>query len=251
MNSFYTFRFDRTRRRLFVIIIVIVALFIFFSKNMFNFITKNNEPAVLLKGNDEQHYVALTFNVSWGEKRIKEILDILKENDVQATFFVSGEWAERHPDYIKEITEAHHELGMLGYRYQNYVDQEIEHVRRDLIYAREVFRKLGFENMKLLRAPNGKFNEEIVNLAKNLQFDVIHWSVNTYDWKRPGVDLIVKTTLNETENGDIILMHASDSAEQTAEALRVLLPEFKNQGTNLVTITELMNQAHAKAELID
>lgn len=251
MQHFYVWRFDKKRRIIGLALLFIVAFFIFATKPIVSLLMNKPEPTVLLKGSSEKNNIALTFNISWGEKRVSNIIDVLQENDVQATFFVSGEWAERHPDHLKKITESNHELGMLGYRYKNYVEQEIDQVRNDLIYARDIFQKLGFENVKLLRTPSGQFNKEIVDLAKSFNFEVVHWSVNTYDWERPGVDSIIQTTLEETKNGDIILMHASDSAEQTADALKVILPELKNKDFNFVSITELMNQINIEKELVE
>lgn len=251
MQHFYVWRFDRKRRIIGLASLFIVAFFIVATKPVVSFLLKQPEPTVLLKGSSENNKIALTFNISWGEKRVSNIIDVLKENDVQATFFVSGEWAERHPEQLKKITENNHELGMLGYRYQNYVEQDIEQVRKDLSYARNIFQKIGFEDIKLLRTPSGQFNKEIVDLAKSFNFEVVHWSVNTYDWERPGVDAIIQTTLEETKNGDIILMHASDSAAQTADALKVILPELKNKNFNFVSITELMKQIEVEEELVE
>lgn len=251
MQHFYTLRFDKKRRRLSLISVIVIAFFIFSTKSIISSVWPQHKPTVLLKGDSKENNIALTFNISWGENRVDEIVNVLKENDVQATFFISGEWAERHPDLLKKITDNSHEIGMLGYRYKNYLEQDIEQVRKDLLYAREVFRKLGFDDMKLLRTPSGQFNKEIVDLAKKFNFEVIHWSVNTKDWERPGVDEIIQTTLNETTGGDIILMHASDSAEQTAEALKVILPGLKNKDFQFVSITELSNQANTEAELVE
>lgn len=217
---------------------------------MLNYFIPKHEPTVFLKGDEKEKNIALTFNISWGEKRVEEILQVLKENDVQATFFVSGEWAERHPQILKKITDDSHELGMLGYRYKNYLEQEIGQVRKDLIYAREIFRKLGYEEVKLLRTPSGEFNKEIVELAKSLNFQIVHWSVNTFDWERPGTDAIIKTTLNDTGNGDVILMHASDSASQTADALKVILPALKNKKFHFAPISELINQVNTEEKIV-
>src|SRR5699024_9833335 len=151
---------------------LLMSLFILLAKNVIDHFIHQHKPAVLLKGDTEENSIALTFNISWGEKKVDEIINVLKENDVQATFFVSGEWAERHPDFIKKIKDNNHELGMLGYRYKSYLDQDIEQVRKDLIYAREVFRKLGFNDMKLLRTPSGHFNRDVIDLAKQLNYEI-------------------------------------------------------------------------------
>src|SRR5690625_2119145 len=140
---------------------------------MFYMFAKDQQTA-LTKGNVEENHVALTFNIKWGEEKVFDILDVLKENQVQATFFVSGEWAERHPEILEKITEGKHELGMLGYRYKSYLDQEIEEVRKDLLHAEEIFDKLGYEDVELLRTPSGHFNKEIIELAEEMGYKVIH-----------------------------------------------------------------------------
>lgn len=120
-----------------------------------------------------------------------------------------------------------------------------------MIKAQEVMNKLGYEDIQLLRTPHGHLNEEIIELAEGMQFQVVHWNVNPDDWENPGVEVIIDEVMKQTENGDIILLHASDSAKQTAEALETVLPGLKNKGFGLITISEMINQAKADAELID
>lgn len=251
MNYFYSFDFRKKRRRRFYIIFFSIAVVLFTIMNYTSLLNRQHEPTVLLKGSEKENNIALTFNISWGENKIVEIIDVLKEHDIQATFFASGEWAERNPDLLTLITDNEHELGMLGYRYQNYVEQKVDDVRRDLHYAQDIFRKLGYEDITLLRTPTGKFNSDIVDLAKNLNYNIVHWTVNTFDWERPGVNEIVNKTLEETGSGDIILMHASDSAEQTADALNEIIPALKNKSFNFVSITSLKNEVNPKTELIE
>jgi len=252
MEHFYTFRFNRWKRWL---VIIVFALFtagiLFFGRNGSFFVFSPNESGAFSKGNVDEESIALTFNISWGEEKVHDILEQLKENDVQATFFLSGEWAERHPDIVEKISEGEHEIGMLGYRYKSYLDQEPDQVQSDLIKAREVFEKLGYEDVNLLRTPSGHFNKEIIELARGMNFQVIHWNVNPNDWENPGTETITDTVMKNTDNGDIILLHASDSVKQTSEALKTILPGLKNKGFQLVSVTELMNQAHADAELAE
>lgn len=209
------------------------------------------ESVALTKGNEDLEDIALTFNISWGEERVESILEVLDKEDVQATFFVSGEWAERHPAILEAISEGKHEIGLLGYRYKSYLDQEPEQIKKDLLKAQEVMTKLGYEDIQLLRTPHGHLNKEIIELAENMQFQVVHWNVNPNDWENPGTETIVDDVMKQTENGDIVLLHASDSAKQTAEALETILPGLKNKGFGLITISEMINQAKADAELID
>lgn len=252
MQHFYTLRFNRWKRWMVIVLFAFfTATFIWFEQDGTFSVFSKEEPSALTKGNADETNIGLTFNISWGEEKVFDILKQLEQNEVQATFFVSGEWAERHPEILEKITEGEHELGMLGYRYKSYLDQDIEEVRKDLLHAKEIFNKLGYTDVTLLRTPSGHFNKEIIELAEELDYKVIHWNVNPHDWENPGTEAIVDNVMKQTENGDVILMHASDSVKQTAEALQTILPGLENKGFQFVSITELINQAHAKSELVE
>ncbi|WP_405098488.1 polysaccharide deacetylase family sporulation protein PdaB [Oceanobacillus sp. FSL H7-0719] len=252
MDHFYVVDFNRKRRFILLGIIgVFIAGFIFMQANNGLLWANDSDEVALTKGDAEEPNVALTFNISWGEERVHDILKKLKQEEVQATFFLSGEWAERHPTIVEKIAEDKHEIGMLGYRYKSYLDQEIEQVQKDLFLAQEVFSKLGYEDTKLLRTPSGHFNEEVLELAKSMGFEVVHWNINPNDWENPGTENIVDTVMKNTTNGDILLMHASDSAKQTAGALETILPGLKNKGFTFVPISELISQAHAEVEIVE
>jgi len=252
MDHFYVLRFTRGRR-VFLIGIVGVLLvgFIMMQSNGGFLWGAESEEVALTKGSEAEPNIALTFNISWGEEKVHDILDQLEKEEVQATFFLSGEWAERHPAIVEKITEGKHEIGMLGYRYKSYLKQEIEQVRSDLHLAQEVFGKLGHENLKLLRTPSGHFNEEVLELAKTMGLEVVHWNVNPNDWDNPGTEIIVDAVMKSASNGDILLLHASDSAKQTAGALETILPGLKNKGFTFVPISELISQAQAEIEIVE
>jgi len=253
MQHFYVFTLRKQKKWLGVIILALfTAIFFLIERDgVFSTFSSDEETVAFTKGNKDDSNIALTFNISWGQEKVLEILNQLEKENVQATFFVSGEWAERHPGILQKITEGKHELGMLGYRYKSYLEQELPQVRKDMLYAKEVFRKLGFKNITLVRPPHGHFNKEVIKLAEQLGLTVVHWNVNTNDWENPGTDAIIKTVMEQTSNGDIILMHASDSVKQTANALKTILPKLKDKGYKFVPITELINQAHAQTKLVE
>ncbi|WP_100012738.1 polysaccharide deacetylase family sporulation protein PdaB [Lentibacillus sediminis] len=252
MQHFYVWKFNRWKRWLVVVLFALfTATFVWFERDGTFSVFSGKEPAVLTKGSANEPDIALTFNISWGEEKVYDILEKLEQHEAQATFFLSGEWAEKHPDAVEQIAEGEHEIGMLGYRYQSYLEQEIDQVRADLLKAREAFAKLGYEDMELLRTPSGHFDKEIVELAEEMNFQVVHWNVNPSDWENPGTDAIVDTVMEQTDNGDIVLLHASDSVKQTAGALETILPGLKSKGFELVPISELINQADADAELVE
>src|SRR5690625_202198 len=140
MSHFYVFNIRRWKRRgIISVLILLLALFLWLQRSLLFPFLFQNEPAAVIKGSEKQPYVALTFNISWGDEKVHDILAQLEKAKVQATFFVSGEWAERHPQIVEKIREGKHEIGMLGYRYKSYLKQDIDAVRRDLFQAQHTF----------------------------------------------------------------------------------------------------------------
>ncbi|MDM5186621.1 polysaccharide deacetylase family sporulation protein PdaB [Bacillus sp. DX4.1] len=206
-------------------------------------------PKVIYKGDTAKKQVSLTFDISWGDKRAIPILDTLQEKQIKnATFFLSAAWAERHPDIVERIMKDGHEIGSMGYNYKDYTSLEATEIRRDLLRAQDVFTKLGVKQVKLLRPPSGNFNKTVLKVAEPLGYTVVHWSNNSNDWKNPGVDKIVTTVANNLRGGDIVLLHASDSALQTDKALPLLLQKLKGDGYEHVSVSQLISNTNAKSE---
>lgn len=234
-----------------VCLAVFIAFFILLRPERFLLFFLQDEHVALTKGNIHENKIALTFNISWGDEKVHDILAALAKEKVQATFFVSGEWAERHPHILEKITDGNHEVAMLGYRYKNYIEQEKEQVTKDIIYAKEIFRKLGYEDIAYIRPPHGKFDEEIIEIANNQGLDVVYWSVNPRDFDNINSDTIAKTIEKETSGGDIILLHASDAAKQTAEAIHTFVPALKKKDLTFVTMSQLKTAVDTKEKLLE
>ena len=223
MDHFYVIKIRNALRWGIVIILA-------FATALFLWIGNNNFLSVFSKKLRRQSREGIksssnypSFNISWGEKKVHDILDQLKEHQSTSYLFKRG-WAGAIRRLSEKISEGNHEIGMLGYRYKSYLKQEKDQVRKDLLYAEEIFRKLGYEDIHLVRPPSGQFNKEILELTEGLGFQVIHWNVNPNDWANPGTQTIIDKVIKETDNGDIILLHASDSVKQTADALSTILP---------------------------
>ncbi|WP_175986389.1 polysaccharide deacetylase family sporulation protein PdaB [Bacillus sp. Marseille-Q1617] len=248
MNVFYTVNAKRLKQISLVIIIsFFTALFVYSStlSSVPVFGTKDG-PKAIYKG---EKGVALTFNIGWGDEKAKPILDELKKLNVQsATFFISGSWAERHPDLVEQIVKDGYEIGNLGYAYSDYTDMEPNKIRQDIMKADTVFKKLNVKDVKLLRVPTGHFNKETLKVADSLGLTVVHWSVDSKDWTNPGREAIIENVSN-AKKGDIILLHASDSAKQTKNALPAIVKTLKGKGS-FVSVSDMISNGDAKSSLI-
>ncbi|KSU56934.1 polysaccharide deacetylase [[Bacillus] enclensis] len=248
MNVFYTVNAKRMKQISLVIIISFFTALFVYSGTLSSvpvFGTKDG-PKAIYKG---EKGVALTFNVGWGDEKAKPILDELKKLKVQsATFFLSGSWAERHPDLVEEIVKAGYEIGNLGYAYSDYTDMEPQKIRQDITKADDVFEKLNVKDVKLLRVPTGHFNKETLKVADSLGLTVVHWSVDSKDWTNPGTEEIINN-VKDAKKGDIILLHASDSAKQTKNALPAIVKTLRGKGS-FVSVSDMISNGDAKSSLI-
>lgn len=230
-------------------VIIIAAFFtawFFYMDNMVQIpaFSAKDGPKAIYKGEKD---AALTFNIGWGDEKAEPILDLLKREKAGAvTFFLSGSWAERHPDLVNRMVKEGYEIGMLGYEYVDYTNLEDEKIRRDILKAQEAFKKLNVKNIELLRAPTGHFDQRTLKIAERLGYTVVHWSLDTKDWTNPGTEVIVANA-SKAKKGDILLMHASDSAKQTAEALPLVLKDIKSKNLKMVTVSEMIANGDSKS----
>lgn len=231
-----------------IIIAFFAAWFFYIGNNIYVpvFSTKDG-PKAVYKG---EKNIALTFNIGWGDEKAEPILDVLKKEKIKsATFFLSGSWAERHPEIVNRIVKEGYEIGMLGYAYKDYPELEEAEIRKDLYKAVDVFKKLNIKEIKLVRAPTGHFDKKTLKVTDELRFTLVHWSIDSKDWTNPGIKQIVKN-ISKAEKGDIILLHASDSAKQTVSALPSILKTLNNKGLKLVTVSEMIANAETKSKEI-
>ncbi|PAQ15103.1 polysaccharide deacetylase family sporulation protein PdaB [Bacillaceae bacterium SAOS 7] len=248
MIYFYTLNTKKTKQFLLLVAVSFFTALLLFSKNSISMpvFSSTETPKAVYKG---EKGIALTFDIGWGDEKASKIVQTLIRHKTKATFFLSGSWAERHPDLVKKMKEHHFEIGLLGYRYVDYTTLTNEEIQKDLLKAQEVFKKLQIEDIELLRAPTGHFNKEVISVAEEMNLTYVHWSINTDDWKNPGSKHIM-SKIKKVESGDIILMHASDSAKQT----NTLLPEViqhVSKADRMVTISQLIDNGVAETKLVN
>ncbi|CAH2716604.1 hypothetical protein BACCIP111895_03791 [Neobacillus rhizosphaerae] len=247
MNFFFVLNGKALKNVILILIAAFFTAWFLYMENLAQipvFSTKDGPKAVYRGEKD----LALTFNIGWGDVKAEPILDTLKKENVKsATFFLGGSWAEQHPDIVSRIVKEGYEIGMLGYDYVDYMDIEDGKISKDISKAQEVFKKLNVKDIKLLRAPTGHFDKRTLNIAHRYGYTVVHWRIDSKDWKNPGINKIVEN-VKTAQKGDIILLHASDSAKQTAKALPLILENIRQKGLKLVSVSEMIanGEAHSK-----
>ncbi|SDN37365.1 polysaccharide deacetylase family sporulation protein PdaB [Paenibacillus sp. yr247] len=190
----------------------------------------------------DQKVIALTFDDGPHPEYTAQILDLLKQYEAKATFFVVGNKVKLYPDVLLRTLNEGHEIANHTYSHaylskKNNIKKEINKTE-ELIYATTGSR------CQLFRPPGGFYNDRLVSIVRAEGYKVIMWSwqLDTKDWSTPGVNKIVNRVLNNSKNGNIVLFHDYiEGPTQTIAALKIILPELKRRGYRLVTVSELLN----------
>lgn len=192
-------------------------------------------------GAGDKKRVALTFDDGPHPRYTPQILDILAEYGVEATFFAVGTNAEMYPKLIaREVAEGH-EVGNHTYNHYHTANLDAETFRRDVMACDSVLHKITGENVRLFRPPEGVCTEEIRTFCEQKNYRIILWSVDTRDWAHTPVDTICRNVMENTKNGSIILMHDFIGKNSpTPAVLRRIIPELQEAGFEFVTVSQLL-----------
>ncbi|MCM3337949.1 polysaccharide deacetylase family protein [Paenibacillus sp. MER TA 81-3] len=188
--------------------------------------------------------IALTFDDGPDPKNTPKILELLKQYDAKATFFLVGWRVQKHTQLVKRTVSEGHEIGNHSYHHK-YLRRGTSSavIKDEIMRAHRVIEEVTGIAPRLYRPPGGYYNENLVKVAHANDYRIVLWSwhQDTKDWSSPGVQRIVNKVLDHARNGDIVLMHDfNDRSSQTVEALKVILPELKKRGYSFVTVSELM-----------
>lgn len=195
-------------------------------------------PAVY-KVPTSQKVAALTFDDGPLGTTTPEVLAVLREKNVKATFFVVGENAEKYPLLIKQEIAEGHEVGSHSYTHPLLRKLSRELVERELVKTDNII-SANAPKPTLFRPPQGKYNHTISKLARDNGYTIILWSIDTMDWRRPPVGKIVETALSNIKPGSIILMHDGVTDSPTPEAVGFIIDGLRERGYDLVTVSELL-----------
>ncbi|MBD0691237.1 hypothetical protein BG452_34125 [Streptomyces sp. CBMA123] len=177
--------------------------------------------------------VALTFDDGPGPAT-GQILDLLAQYHVKATFCEIGQNAAANPALVKRVLAEGHRLCDHSVHHP----QPFEKLPHDkAVYeigaARDMIVKAGGPGTRIdwFRAPGGGFNADNEHIAADLGMDSLGWSVDPRDWSRPGVPAIVSAVQKQLKPGGVILMHdGGGDRSQSVAALKQLLPWLVSQG---------------------
>ncbi|MGB3187881.1 MAG: polysaccharide deacetylase family protein [Limnoraphis sp.] len=209
-------------------------------------ILKTAFPNCLWRGDINHPEIALTFDDGPHPVYTSDLLKVLDEYQITASFFWLGCWVKNYPQIAKAVIRRGHWICLHGYNHQMFHQMTDEQLKQDLEKTKQEILKICDINPNRLldvRPPNGVFTPKTLTLLKQWEYRPVMWTVVPEDWVRPGVNLVTNRVIQQTTNGSIIVLHdGNDGGQDVAASAREIIPKLLEKGYKFVTIDQLWNQ---------
>lgn len=217
------------------VLIFITISFIIFNNILINnsVLTASTKP--YYSGCEQEPKVSLMFNVYWGTEYLDNILEILEDNNVKATFFIGGVWAARNQDMLNQIVLKGHEIASHGYYHKDMGKLSYEECKKEIINTNRLLTELTGKEISLFAPPSGSFNNNLLLACEEQNMKVIMWTHDTIDWRDKNANLIFDRATKNLSAGDLVLMHPTS---ETAKALPRILKYYYDNGYLETTVSE-------------
>lgn len=196
------------------------------------FFPENYAPVI----DKNEKYVAITFDDGPNPYSTTDLLKVLKDNDVKATFFMVGYNIEEYPGIVRKVYNDGHDIGIHSYGHANYSLMEFDDVLSDIDKCSDlIFNAVG-KRPYLVRPPYGSINVQYIETD---DYFFVNWNVDPCDWKLTSAEEISAEAVKYTRPGSIILLH--DIYNVSCDAADIIIKKLKADGYRFVTISEYFN----------
>ncbi|MBQ8908110.1 MAG: polysaccharide deacetylase family protein [Clostridia bacterium] len=199
------------------------------------------QGAPFYHGKREEKKIALTFDDGPHPRYTPEILRLLEQYGIKATFFVVGENMEIYAEAAKALIASPHEIGNHTYTHPHMSALDEKALREEIEKTEEIIRALGGTSSGLFRPPEGKKSAVHTALLEEMAYKTVLWSIDTRDWSHNAPSVICHAVLSAVQGGDILLFHDFVVPPNTTiTALEQLIPQLLKSGYQFVTVSELL-----------
>jgi peptidoglycan-N-acetylmuramic acid deacetylase len=191
----------------------------------------------------EEKVMYLTFDCGYENGYTEEMLDILKKHNAKACFFVTQTYIRDNVEIVKRMKEEGHQVGNHTVTHPSMPDISVEKMKEELntcaAYMKEA---TGYDMDMYFRPPSGEYSERVLQLAKDMGYKTIFWSMAYLDYdvnNQPGKDFVIEHFEKYYHNGAIPLIH--NVSQSNAEALDTVLTNLENLGYRFASLNEMFN----------
>ncbi len=199
---------------------------------------------------DEKNFVALTFDDGPSPDTL-EILDVLRRENVKATFFLIGREVEKYPEIARQIVKENHEIGNHSYSHPIYLFRSPSETRRELELTQEIIKRTIGVEPKIARPPCGVRSPAYFAATRELGLQTVQWSDTGFDWEKNSARQIAENVLKTVQGDSIVLLHDGDSSGKnnrraTAEAVPLILRGLREKGLRVAPLARLCPEIYER-----
>ncbi len=200
--------------------------------------SKRDLPIYCVKRADDEKICSISFDAAWGNEDTDQLISILNDYNVKATFFVVGDWVDRFPESVKALSDNGHEVMNHSNTHPHMTQISKEKMLEEVTKCDEKIEKITKVKPTLFRPPYGDYNNEVVGTMRESGHYTIQWDVDSLDWKDLSAQAIFERVTSGVSNGSIVLFH--NAAKHTPEALPMILKYLKDNNYKVVPISQLI-----------
>ena len=216
------------------LLLLVSIFFVTFSKGF-------AKEKIFFQGNSNIKKIALTFDDGPNKTSLPKILDLLKSENIKASFFLIGKNIADKKLQVERVHNEGHLVLNHSYTHSNFDKASKELMISEIEKTNNVINDILGVTPRLYRPPYGIITKDIKLAVKNLGMNIVLWNVDGEDWNsEKSLDYVVNTQKKETKNGSIILMHTQPNKEMSYEALKILISYYRTQGYEFVKLDELL-----------
>lgn len=193
---------------------------------------------------DAEKEIYLTFDNGYEQGYTEEVLDVLKNEKVPATFFVTGHYVKTAPELVKRMAEEGHIIGNHSYSHPDFTTMSKEEMKKELDQLEKVVAEVSDQKKTTyLRPPRGTFDENTLEWATEFGYVHVFWSLAFKDWetdKQKGWKYAFDEITEQIHPGAILLLHTV--SEDNAKALEKVIAHLKEEGYVFKSLDDLMQK---------
>lgn len=190
-------------------------------------------------GNKDKKYIYLTFDEGYEAGYTSRILEVLKNNNVKAAFFLTAHYINTQEDLVKQMIDEGHTIGNHTVNHKSMPDLTDEKIRTEVMDLHQtIHQKFGYE-MKYIRPPMGEFSERTLQITNSFGYQNVMWSFAYQDWdekNQPDETKSKERILNNLHSGEIMLLHGN--SKTNTNILDSVIKEARNMGYEFRSLEE-------------
>ncbi len=197
---------------------------------------------LIVRGDTRKPWVSLTFDSGSDAGSTAEVLNILRENGIHTTFFVTGKWAEANPALVKRMVAEGHKIANHSYSHPDLTKVSDDEIISQLSRTEDIVKRIaGVSTKPYFRPPFGAYDNRVLRVLAREGYKAIYWTLDSTDWRNDStVDSVIRRVVNNAEPGSIIVHHSSP--DKTAKALPSEIKQLRAKGLQIVNLPDLLGE---------